>query len=183
MIILGVLGLIVLGAIGVYQYLNRDTISHAAVGDCVRDELTDAVSPFRVVDCADPRAYLTVLRLLKPGEPECKDVAGAAKAITRGDLTVCMGKKDVDPATAVNVAKEGDCLVVRGSTAVRADCGSPTVTHTVLKRLTNVSMVRVDSPCEDVDGANDYFAWRWDTDGTGSTISLRPADVVLCLKR
>ncbi|WP_432987198.1 LppU/SCO3897 family protein [Dactylosporangium sp. CA-233914] len=88
----------------------------------------------------------------------CAEVAGASSAST-GEHVVCMGTKDVDPAKAINVAKEGDCVDLDPPEPQRADCGSAQADHKVLKRVTNVLSFQVDGACHDVAGADKSYSW------------------------
>ena len=163
--------------------MNRNNIDNASVGDCATyDESAD--QPYEKADCADSAATYQVLKIVSGGE-ECKDVAGAERSITKeGGGEICFGLKGVDPATAINVAKEGDCLAVVGNDASRTDCSSADATHEVLKRLTDVPKLDLSldggGPCDDVDGATSTYSWTWTTEGTISVPSLNH-DVVLCL--
>ena len=47
----------------------------------------------------------------------------------------CLGEMAGNPATAVNVAKEGDCIRYTGGTPERLDCANSTATYQVVKRI------------------------------------------------
>jgi hypothetical protein len=173
---------IVLAVAGGAAFLfNRDSIDSAKVGDCASYDSSKSDNPFKKVDCNDAAAQYTVLQIVS-GSQECKTVAGAERSITSKGNEICMGKKDVDPNTAVNVAKAGDCLTIIGDDAVRVDCGSPKATHKVLKRLTNVLDATASSACDDVPDSVGAYTWTWQTDngGKASLPSLND-DVVLCV--
>ena len=78
------------------------------------------------------------------------------------------------------MAKEGDCLTVVGNDAIRTECTSADATHEVLKRLTDVSKISVNDPCEEVPDYTGSYSWSWTTEGTVS-IPSTTYDVVLCL--
>ncbi|MGH2628340.1 MAG: LppU/SCO3897 family protein, partial [Anaerolineales bacterium] len=179
-------GLIVLvlvaGAIfGGSWFLNRDNIDKAAVGDCVAVDESDTEDPFSIADCADAASSLKVLKLISGSSEKCKDVPGASQSTTGDGVEVCMGDKDVDPATAVNAAKEGDCLAISGNDAKKVDCASPEAENKVLKRLTDVSDFEVKNACSDVKDATASYSWKWETKNSVINIPSLSTDVVLCL--
>jgi len=172
---------IVLAVAGGAAFLfNRDSIDSAKVGDCASYDSAKSDNPFKKVDCNDAAAQYTVLQIVS-GSQECKTVAGAERSITSKGNEICMGKKGVDPNTAVNVAKAGDCLAITGDDAVRVDCGSPKATHKVLKRLTNVLDATVSSACDDVPDSVGAYTWSWQTDGGTVSVPSLSDDVVLCV--
>ena len=179
LIILGVIVALVFGGI---WFANRDKVDNAEVGDCMKLDESDDKSPFTVVDCNDPEGKYKVLKVISDPNEHCKDIAGASQSSSTDDNdTVCMGEKGVDPATAVNVAKEGDCLVSQGDDAKRVDCASPEATDKVLKRMTDVMNFRLKQACADVEGATSYYTWTWKSYGGSFNVPSLSADVVLCL--
>jgi hypothetical protein len=181
----GILGIVVAVAViaglyGVYAYLKRNDIAKAAVGDCVSYSAGRS-DPYQLADCRSADATYVVLKIAN-GDEQCKTVAGAerSKTIDRGE--VCLGLKGVDPRTAINVAKLGDCVAAAGNDATRVACDSPKATHKVVKVLNNVSKVSVGrQPCEDVPEATASYGWAWQTTIGDATISAPVYDVVLCL--
>jgi hypothetical protein len=166
---------------GVNAYLKRDDISKAAVGDCASYNSSKS-DPYKLTDCGSADAKYVVLKIVKGGE-QCRTVAGAERSTTVEAGEVCLGLNGVDPNTAVNVAKLGDCIAVAGNDASRVPCGSPKATHKVLKVLNNVSNLNGvgPDPCEDVSDATASYGWTWQTTIGGATISAPVYDVVLCL--
>jgi hypothetical protein len=181
----GLVVLLVVGAVvaGLAWYNTRDQVENAKVGDCVKVDSTDDKSPYTTVDCTDPEAKLKVLSLIDENSArKCQDVAGASQSSTRDGKEVCMGDKDVDPTTAINVAKEGDCLAVKGDDARKLDCAAAEAEYKVLKRLEKVSTIGTEHACDKVDGAEAYYSWTWEsTGGTGIKVPSFTIDVLLCL--
>jgi hypothetical protein len=171
---------LLLGLYGVNSYLKRNDIGKAAVGDCVSYTSGNS-DPYKLADCSNADATYVVLKIAKGGE-QCKTVAGAERSKSIDSGEVCLGLKGVDPNTAINVAKLGDCIAVVGNDASRVACNSPKATHKVVKVLNNVSKVSVGKqPCDDVPNATASYGWAWQTTIGGSTISAPVYDVVLCL--
>jgi hypothetical protein len=94
-------------------------------------------------------------------------------------------RKDVEPATAVNVAKEGDCLSLQGSKAQRLDCAAPEARYKVLKRAIDVSNIMgngANNACASVRGTESVYSWNWESSNrTFRNIDRMSVDVVLCL--
>jgi hypothetical protein len=171
---------VIAGLYGINTYLKRNDIGKAAVGDCVTYTVGDT-DPYKLADCSNPGATYVVLKIVKGGE-QCKTVAGAERSKSIDGGEVCLGLKGVDPNTAINVAKLGDCIAVVGNDASRVACDSPKATHKVVKVLNNVSKVSVGKqPCDDVPEATASYGWAWQTTIGTSTISAPVYDVVLCL--
>lgn len=168
------------GLYGVNAFLKRNDISKAAVGDCVSYSAGKS-DPYQLADCSSADATYVVLKIVKGGE-QCKTIAGAERSKSIDGGEVCLGLKGVDPNTAINVAKLGDCIAVVGNDASRVPCNSPKATHKVLKVLNNVSKVSVGKqPCDDVPEATASYGWAWQTTIGDATISAPVYDVVLCL--
>jgi hypothetical protein len=176
---LAVLLVIIVVAVIGSLVLNRNSIDKASAGDCASYDSSNSDSPFKKVDCTDASAQYTVLKVIGDKD-RCQDIAGAERSITSGSNQICFGKKGVNPDTAVNVAKAGDCLSIKGDDAIRVACGTPDATHKVLKRLTNISDATVSNACDDVDGSVGAYTWSWQTEDGLSLPSLTD-DVVLCV--
>jgi hypothetical protein len=171
---------VLLGLYGINTFLKRNDIDKASVGDCVSYSAGKS-DPYQLADCSSADATYVVLKIAKGGE-QCKTVAGAERSKSIDGGEVCLGLKGVDPATAINVAKLGDCIAVVGNDASRVACNSPKATHKVVKVLSNVSKVSVGKqPCDDVPEATASYGWAWQTTIGNSTISAPVYDVVLCL--
>jgi hypothetical protein len=183
----GLLLLLLIGAfLGRIWWANQDHIDNVAVGDCVQQTPDDADSPYRIVACEDPASTYKALKLIPSGgnNGDCKEVAGASQSTTNKDNTVCLGEKDVDPAKAVNVAKEGDCLGVQGSKAQRLDCSAKDAQYKVLKLATDVGNITgnaENAACRNVKGTESVYSWNWETSGTSGAIDRMSVDLVLCL--
>ncbi|GAA2432721.1 hypothetical protein GCM10010191_53430 [Actinomadura vinacea] len=182
----GCLALLLVAAVvaggGGYWYWssNKDHIDKVAVGDCLRQAAGDQESPYRIVSCSDSGAAYKALKLL-PSSQGCREVAGASRQVNNENNTVCMGEKDVDPAKAVNVAKEGDCLSASDSQAERLDCSSPQARYKVLKRRTNVLNTDARRACAGVPGAVSAYNWNWESEGKFNSVSKMNVEVLLCL--
>lgn len=160
--------------------LGADGVANAKVGGCVRDAPDGGEQPFRLVDCADAAAKYKVLAVLGPSGG-CSGVAGASSAVDTDEHVVCLGKKDVDPAKAINVAKEGDCVDLDPAEPERADCASALADRKVLKRLTNVLSFQADGACHDVAGADKSYSWDWKGNSdVAQKVDGVTVDVVLC---
>jgi hypothetical protein len=161
-------------------FFSRDNVENAAVGDCAAYDQSDENSMYKVVECTEPTAEYKVLTISDSDEDSCKEVPGASRSWTSNSKTVCMGEKDIDPSRAVNAVKEGDCMVVTGQDALKADCASAEATDKVLKRLTDVSEIGADRACIDVEGTETYYTWQWTSDSKLGDLALT-YDVLLCL--
>ncbi|ROT33600.1 hypothetical protein [Micromonospora sp. HM5-17] len=160
---------------------GTDHIDKVVVGDCLKETPRDGTSPYRIVGCDDAAATYKTLAVVKGGtRGSCINVAGANRSITNSTGTVCMGPKDVDPARAVNVAKEGDCLGVVGDDAQRVDCSDTDARYVVLARLSDVLKSDVERACATVPATVSTYAWDWGADPSGNPAAGR-VDVVLCL--
>ncbi len=181
--IVAVVALVVAAGVAGWMSHRRESakdVANARAGDCVGSDV-NREPPYRVMPCAADGAEFTVLKMLPrdTGGRECPLVPGAALWFTVGERSACLGKKGVDPATAVNVAQEGDCLAMEDrSEPLRLNCADPRATMVVLRRLHDVS--RFGSPCEGVPGTTRSHGWNW--------IAKNPVirydatiDVMLCL--
>jgi hypothetical protein len=174
---------VVAGLVLYSMSLDRDHIDNAKVGDCVRDAPDSRTEKYRIAPCADAAAGYKVLALL-PANSSCLDVAGASRSVDTDEHSVCLGRKGLDPAKAVNVAKEGDCLdVISGGDPQRVDCADPKATKKVLKRVTRVPGFQVKGTCAQVPGADTSYSWSWETSGDPTGTAGLIVDVVLCLGR
>ena len=168
-----------------YSRATADDVANAHVGDCVGGDVTQE-PPYRIVSCGAAGAEFTVLRMLPggTGAQECPRVPGAALWFTAGERIACLGRKGVDPATAVNVAQEGDCLHIEVrdglamSDPVRLDCADPRANMQVLRRVHDAD--KFGDPCSAVPGTTGNYGWNWvDEDAVVRTrLSI---DVVLCI--
>jgi hypothetical protein len=170
-----------------YSRATADDIAKAHVGDCVRSDVTQE-PPYRLVSCGAAGAEFIVLRMLPgdTGAQECPRVPGAALWFTAGERIACLGRKGVDPATAVNVAQEGDCLHIEvrnglarpGVEPLRLDCADPRANMQVLRRVHDAD--KFGDPCSAVPGTTGNYGWNWiDEDAVVKTrLSI---DVVLCI--
>ncbi|MEE6258516.1 LppU/SCO3897 family protein [Plantactinospora sonchi] len=160
---------------------DEDHINNVTAGDCVRESPGDRNSPYRIVGCDDAAATHKALQVAaSSSDGSCIHVAGATRSITNETGNVCIGPKDVDPARAVNVAKEGDCLGQTGDETYRVDCSGADAEYTVLKRFDNVLKAETETACDDVPGAVGTYSWDWESE---LSANLLPdvVDVLLCL--
>ncbi|MDQ3222555.1 MAG: hypothetical protein M3Q75_03645 [Gemmatimonadota bacterium] len=170
---------------GIYLASLND-IEKAEVGDCVAVDPSDADSPYSIVDCGAGSARLKVLqRLPDINADECMTVAGASRSVSiisdDDNIEICMGGKDIDPAKAVNVAQEGECLELFGDDAQRLPCSQSAAKYKILKRLTNVQKHLVPFACEEIPNTTSTYSWSWEPSGSGPQIVPLTAAVVFCL--
>ena len=166
-------------------YMLPGSINNAESGDCASFDRSSAQDPYATVRCGSSAAIFTVLKVVE-GEADCRDVAGATRSTTSFDgntrREVCMGPKDIDPASAVNVAQVGDCLTGASGQERRVPCSDPTATARILLRVDDVSTTQVRTTCDRVPGANSVYSWSWDSDdGTGPAQASYQTDAVFCL--
>jgi hypothetical protein len=178
-----VLVVIVAVGLGLTWFLNRDKVTNAKVGDCISVQGAEADAEYKIVDCTDAGATLKVLKVSDSSDDDaaCKNEAGATASYEEGSKAVCMGDKNANPAEAVNVAKDGDCLAVEGQDAKRVACDSPGANTKVLKRLENVSTINEDKACDAVEGYTAIYTWTWKSYGGTVNLPSLTDDVVLCL--
>jgi hypothetical protein len=179
--------LLVAGAVLGAMHLLPGAIDNAQVGDCASFDRSNPQSPYATVRCGSSAAAFVVLGVID-GEGSCRDVAGATRSTisteTGGRREVCMGPKNVDPATAVNVAQVGDCLTGATGQERRVPCDDPTATVKILKRVNDLSTLQVPTACDNVPGATSVYSWTWDSDdGTGPAQASYQTDAVFCLGR
>lgn len=170
-----------------YSRATADDITRAGAGDCV-GHAYDEKPPYELMPCGSDKAEFTVLRMLPgdTGAAECHKVPGAALWFTAGERIACLGRKGVDPKTAVNVAKEGDCLHMEVTAGVlrpdkepqRLDCADPRANVVVLRRKTGVS--KFEKPCEDVPGTIGSYGWNWRSENPVVDVDVT-IDVMLCV--
>ena len=125
-------------------------------GDCVQKSDKSYVK----ADCA--AASLRVLERLDNSSGDCIAVAGVTESYsdTGSDSKLCIGPRDVDPATAINVAKDGDCVVgVAANSVHRVDCADPTAEAVVLRRVENATTIAGTDQCSSVPGTTSSYSW------------------------
>ncbi|WP_232665363.1 LppU/SCO3897 family protein [Pseudonocardia sp. TRM90224] len=145
---------------------------------------------FVAVECTDPAATYRVLE--RPTtDNACYDVAGTTYSYydSRVGGELCMGPKDVDPATAINVAKKDDCLTDVHAPAPSADtvgvrkvdCGAPDAVHRVLAREERSSIsAGLQQECSKVPGTTESYAWSLRKSGDAPLANLY-TELVFCL--
>jgi hypothetical protein len=184
---LTILAILLFAAAAVVVYVHffragtKYDLANAKAGTCVGDH-AGAKPPYRTVPCAQPAAKYVVLAVFDR-TALCQDVAGASLAFTVGRKKLCLGQKGVDPATAINVAKEGDCVELPlppngGEAPRRLDCSDPAANLRVLKRLTATS--KFDDPCEEVPGYVRSYSWNWQDLDPRYFVPDAIIDVTLC---
>jgi hypothetical protein len=153
-------------------------------GDCVEK----SGDSYAVADCAE--ASLRVLERFEDVEGDCVPVAGVTESFADyGDGTVlCLGPRDVDPTTAINVAQPGDCVAgVETNSDVRTvDCADPTAESVVLERIQDASTLSFGGDdCSSVPGASSSYSWDMVTTSGGSmnlgAIEGLSVDLLFCL--
>lgn len=169
------------------RHATRDSIERAATGDCAADAYP-RTPPYRLVPCGGPAARYRVLAVSDADRADwsCADVAGASLDLPVGHEVLCLGRSDVDPTTAMNGARKGDCvfkkrLPPRGAEPLRLDCADPRANLRVLHRRSDVGRLEVqfDKPCEGVPAAVDQNAWSWRSSDPRRAVADHT--VVLCL--
>jgi hypothetical protein len=159
-------------AVAVSRLADRNDL---AVGDCA---VLEGVA-FEKADCADSAAGYVLLEIVS--DTDCVEVAGAVRSVAVDGAEFCFGDKGVDPATAINGAREGDCVTLRGNDARRTPCTSSEATHIVRRRATDVPAVAVEQACAGVDDPDMSYGWSWSNVETGREPTRY--DVLLCLSR
>lgn len=177
--------LLAAGGVAAFLFLVPGTIDNAKAGDCASFDRSNPQNPYATVNCGSGAAVFRVLQVIN-GDGDCHDVAGASRSAlsTQGSLRreVCLGPKDVDPASAVNVAQVGDCLTGTTGEERRVPCDDPTATVKILARVDDVSNTQVPGTCDRVPGAVSLYSWTWDADdGTGPAQASYQTDAVFCL--
>ncbi|TWF77195.1 hypothetical protein FHX44_113100 [Pseudonocardia hierapolitana] len=151
-------------------------------GDCVEKSEDSYVK----ADCA--ASTLRVLEKLDDFSGDCIAVAGVTESFSDSgsDSTLCIGPRDVDPASAINVAKEGDCVTgaAANSEARKVDCADPGAETVVLRRIEDATTIAGIDQCSDVPGTSTSYSWDMvttgDQNGLGSLDGLA-ADLLFCL--
>jgi hypothetical protein len=137
-------------------------LSRAPMGSCLR---FDQSGPsYRPADCDQSDASYTLLAVT--ADPKaCIDVPGVTRAYTEDTKTYCIGERDVDPATSVNVVRTGDCVAVKGGEPVRAACGPGTLP--TLKVLSDIPKQSGDTAaylakvCRDAGATKVHQTYAW----------------------
>ncbi len=181
-----VAAVLAIGAGLAFMFLVPGSISNAAAGDCASFDRSQPGEPYAVVRCSSSAATFAVLDVVDESEEGCRAVAGAVRStfVAEGAQRreVCMGPKDLDPTTAVNVAQTGDCLTGTTGQEKRVPCTDPTATFQILKRVNHVSTTQVSTSCNGVPEATSVYSWTWDSDdGTGPATASYQTDAVFCL--
>lgn len=158
----GVLAVVVVGALAFA--LVAMSPSAAKVGDCF--EADEAGTKTQRRDCADAAANYVVLGITESSRA-CVGVVGAVATFEVDDtLVLCVGEKGADTSAAVNGAKVGDCLLLEGDAAERAECGSGA--REVLEILRNQLRgtgggADLSTKCLAVDGVDAAYSWSLET--------------------
>lgn len=147
-------GLVMVVALAVGGYLAYDRITGGAgpspeeftAGDCIKEEESSSfarrgrggggsTAPVKV-DCSSPEAQFAVYGI----RPASNGVGGADRPVVCTDFDgattematdgienpyLCLGPVGADTSTSVNTITEGECMVVEGADARRADCSEP----------------------------------------------------------
>jgi hypothetical protein len=151
-------------------------------GDCVEKSDDSYVK----ADCAT--ASLRVLERLDDSSGDCIAVAGVTESYSdsSSDTVLCIGPREVDPAAAINVAQNGDCVtgVAANSDVHRVDCADPTAEAVVLSRIEDATTIGGDQ-CGSVPGVSSSYSWDMvttgeDEYGLGSIDGLA-TDLLFCL--
>ncbi|WP_143517206.1 hypothetical protein [Pseudonocardia sp. MH-G8] len=125
-------------------------------GDCVEK----SGDSYTAADCAT--ATLRVLESFDETSGDCVPVAGVTETFSDSGpgTTLCLGPRDVDPGSAINVAQNGDCVagVEANSDVRRIDCADPAAESVVLSRIGDAVTIATD-PCASVPGTNSSYSW------------------------
>ncbi|QYN36018.1 hypothetical protein K1T35_01235 [Pseudonocardia sp. DSM 110487] len=150
-------------------------------GDCVEK----SGDVYVTADCGT--ASLRVLERFDSFSGDCIPVAGVSESFsdTATNSTLCIGPRDVDPAAAINVAKEGDCVTNATRTDVRrVDCADPTAEEVVLRRIEDATTIGGSDQCTSVPGTSTSYSWDMVTTGNQNGPSAADglaADLLFCL--
>ena len=147
-------------------------------GDCV--EKNDD-SSYSEVDCAG--AQLRVLER-QDLDGDCTTVAGVTEGYTDfdGDYQLCVGPRDTDPATAINVAAVGDCFSdIQAQDVHRLDCTDPSAEYQVLSR--DEDSFDTGLGCSETPGTTSSYSWDLQETGDAPLASVNnmTRDIVFCL--
>ena len=152
-------------------------------GDCVEKSDDSYVK----ADCAT--ASLRVLERLDDSSGDCIAVAGVSESFsdTGSNSTLCIGPRDVDPVAAINVAKEGDCVVgvAANSEPHRVDCADSTADAVVLRRIEDATTIAGSDECSSVPGTSSSYSWDMVSTGDDpyglASIDGLGVDLLFCL--
>lgn len=204
---LGLAGVVVLGGlvVGGVAAVNAFRGSGAPeIGDCLEAaeesdgnastsrrarRVVDGPREPRVVGCDDDAAVHVVLgeRPADADPTTCLGVDGATATVASTEphpRTLCVGPVGADPALSVNTVVPGDCVLVDGDKARRAECGTAGAARVVgvVEDGTAVPDVisGVLAACVDAgyDDAESLYTWSIDRDLPVSRLSW---DRGLCL--
>lgn len=180
-----IVGLVAVAVILPFAFLTACAgVADLGPGDCAKRVEDGSLAP---AACDDADAEFQVLGRSEDSQRSCIDVAGATTRyrVPNEQVDLCLGPRDVDPATAVNTAQPGDCLTrleteppegQRPPHARRVDCAAPEAVFRVIARVAGDSSR--DDECAATPGAGVTYAW-WIQDEPA------PADhrdeIVLCL--
>jgi hypothetical protein len=154
-----------------------------ATGDCVQKSDDSYVK----ADCAT--ASLRVLERIDNPSGDCIAVGGVSESFsdTGSGSTLCIGPRDVDQTAAINVVKEGDCVVgIAPSAEVhRVDCADPTAEGVVLRRIEDATTIAGSDQCSSVPGTSTSYSWDMVVTGDDqnglSSIDGLATDLLFCL--
>jgi hypothetical protein len=152
-------------------------------GDCVEKSGDSYVK----AECG--AASLRVLERFADSSDDCIAVAGVSESYSDSgsDSTLCIGPRDVDPAAAINVAKQGDCVmgVAANSGVRRVACTDPAAEAVVLRRVEKATTIAGLDQCSDVPGTSSSFSWDMVSTGDDpyglSSIDKFGVDLLFCL--
>ncbi|MFI5845987.1 hypothetical protein ACIA8K_40415 [Catenuloplanes sp. NPDC051500] len=167
------------------SFWSLSTINDAEVGGCVQEKTDGDKTTYNVIDCDEPDATYTVLKLKDYGSSSgCTTVPGTTVQLQEDSL-ICLGPKGADPSKAMNGAKIGDCVEYAGSERYLTDCDNPQATQQVYMVLTNVDSDKVQSRCDGVRNATSAYTWELQSTG-GELDSVKAIDeltvsLVVCL--
>lgn len=145
-------------------------LSSLEPGDCAKRNEDGSFSP---ADCSEQGADYRVLARIEDNTQNCYDVPGVTNRYRSGDVDLCFGHRNVDPATAVNVAQPGDCLSEIDRTPTRpgqqsesprqtvrrVDCASSEAVYRVINRLQASNLLNFNDECADTPGTTATYTW------------------------
>src|SRR5690242_6904358 len=152
-------------------------------GDCVEKSGDSYVK----ADCAS--ASLRVLQRLDEWSGDCIPVPGVTESYSDSgsSSTLCIGPRNADPAAAINVAKEGDCVVGVAANADvhRVDCADPSAEAVVLRRIEDATTIAGTDQCSSVPGTSSSYSWDMVSTGDDksglSSLDKLGVDLLFCL--
>lgn len=151
--------LLVAGAVATGLAIADRSLGAAAAGDCLHYDA--ARQTFERRDCGAADADSTVLGVTDSTR-QCVDVVGTTRTVEANEKVLCIGEKDADPTKAVNGAKVGDCLTVRGENGERTDCvsGSRPVLAILKDQLRSMGGgADLAYKCAESEGAERVYGW------------------------